>query len=360
MSSDSLTSHSSCCPPKEPVVTSCCPSSADASQSWWKRFDKILWPSFFLVSAFYLASFFEIEVSWLHEAAHHTRELVHKMWWGVALGIVFVGLIEGLPRKELNHYLSGSHGLVGIFRATLAGIFFDLCSHGILMVGMKLYKEGASLGQTMAFLIASPWNSLSLTIVLVALIGLPWTLAVVLLSALVAFASGLMFEKAVASGFLPENPSRNAHTDSVSIKSVLVGFRFPGVSAVVKKGMAESRMILRWLLFGIIIAVGVQMLLSEQQFQAYFGASLLGLMATVGLSTVLEVCSEGSAPLASQFLTKAGAPGNTFAFLMTGVSTDYTEIMAIRDTMASWKIALALPLFTLPQVVLIAWLLNNL
>jgi hypothetical protein len=43
---------------------------------------------------------------------------------------------------------------------------------------------------------------------------------------------------------------------------------------------------------------------------------------------------------------------------MAGASTDYTEIMAIKDTMASWKIALCLPLITVPQVVVIGWLLN--
>jgi len=44
---------------------------------------------------------------------------------------------------------------------------------------------------------------------------------------------------------------------------------------------------------------------------------------------------------------------------MTGVSTDYTEIMVIRDTTKSWKIALFLPLLTVPQVIVIAWLMNG-
>ena len=54
------------------------------------------------------------------------------------------------------------------------------------MVGAKLYERGASIGQVMAFLIASPWNSFSLTLVLIALIGLPWTLTFIGLSMIVA------------------------------------------------------------------------------------------------------------------------------------------------------------------------------
>jgi uncharacterized membrane protein YraQ (UPF0718 family) len=53
------------------------------------------------------------------------------------------------------------------------------------MVGTKLYQKGASLGQLMAFLIASPWNSLSLTIIMFTLIGLKWTLLYISLSLLI-------------------------------------------------------------------------------------------------------------------------------------------------------------------------------
>ncbi len=60
----------------------------------------------------------------------------------------------------------------------------DLCNHGILMVAMKLYERGASIGQVMAFLIANKWNSLTLTLILVGLIGLKWTLLFIVASLL--------------------------------------------------------------------------------------------------------------------------------------------------------------------------------
>ena len=44
---------------------------------------------------------------------------------------------------------------------------------------------------------------------------------------------------------------------------------------------------------------------------------------------------------------------------MTGVSTDYTEIMVLKETTGSLKLALFLPLLTVPQVLLVAWLLNQ-
>ena len=44
---------------------------------------------------------------------------------------------------------------------------------------------------------------------------------------------------------------------------------------------------------------------------------------------------------------------------MTGVTPDYTEIMILKDTTRSWKIALFLTLLTTPQILVIAWLMNQ-
>jgi uncharacterized membrane protein YraQ (UPF0718 family) len=74
---------------------------------------------------------------------------------------------------------------------------------------------------------------------------------------------------------------------------------------------------------------------------------------------LIEVCSEGSSPIAADILTRAQAPGNAFVFLMAGAATDYTELLSLRETTKSWKAALALPLISTPQVLLIGWLLQS-
>ena len=130
------------------------------------------------------------------------------------------------------------------------------------------------------------------------------------------------------------------------------------LGAMLLDGLKESRMVLRWILFGVLLASLVRAFVSPDQFELLFGPTVLGLAITILTATVLEVCSEGSTPIAADILTRAGAPGNSFAFLMGGVATDYTEIMILRETTRSWKIALFLPLITLPQVILLGWLIN--
>ena len=286
------------------------------------------------------------------------------MWLGLLAAVVFVGLLERIPRELVMSALGPGGTSKGILRATLAGVALDLCSHGILMVGAKLYERGASIGQLMAFLIASPWNSLSLTIIMISLIGWQWTLLFIALSMVIGMVTGILFDHLVAKGKLPPNPHRVETLEPQPL--------WPGIVAAIKTldrspralgsllldGIRDSRMVFRWLLFGVVLAVLIRAIVPMDLYQNYFGPTVVGLLLTLVAATIIEVCSEGSTPIAADLLTRAAAPGNGFTFLMAGVATDYTEIMVLKGVTKSWKIALFLPLITLPQVLLIGWILN--
>lgn len=294
------------------------------------------------------------------------RELILRMWWGLALGVVFVGLLAGVPRDLVVAVLGRHAGLPGLFRATLAGVCLDLCSHGILAVGMKLYERGATAGQVMAFLLASPWNSFSLTLILIGLIGLSWTFAFIALSLLVGIATGLVFDGLVGRGALPPNPAREALADNASAAALWRDYRSTwvlsssGTVRVLREGLRGSRVVLRWALFGLLLAAAVRALVPVEHYTTWFGASMVGLWLTLLAATIIEVCSEGATPIAADLMNRAAAPGNSFTFLMAGVATDYTELMSIRDTTRSWALALSLPLISVPQIVVIGFLLNQL
>lgn len=354
--------ETSCCASApQPNASACCPSDDT------KRIDWLLWISASLILVFYglywLAAE-QLSLNWLHNLSHSVFALINTLWWSLLLAALFVGLIGRIPQTFVVSALGVGGTWRGLFRATLAGLLLDLCSHGILMVGMQLYRRGASLGQVMAFLIASPWNSLSLTLVLIALIGLPWTLAFIFLSAVVALISGRLFDRLVASGTLPHNGQQHDLPEDFhfwraakqELKQVKPSWSLAG--GILWDGIKGSQMVLRWLLFGVLLASSIRAFVALDLYQSLFGPTLLGLGLTLLAATIIEVCSEGSTPIAADLMTRARAPGNSFAFLMTGVATDYTEVMSIKDTTRSWKIALFLPLITVPQVILIGWLLN--
>lgn len=347
-------------------MSNCC-NTQETDQSSRTRPDYLLWGSLgltVLAYSLYLMNAFEPQ-SKLGLATESVFELVNIIWWGLLLGILLLAALSKVPREFVISLLGTGTGFRGIIRAVLGGVLLDLCSHGILMVGAKLYERGASLGQVMAFLIASPWNSFSLTIILIALMGIYWTIFFIVASMVIALISGIFFDALVNRGVLPKNPyATDLPADFRFLpqaKQRLADTRFDQamILSMLKSGIVESKMVVRWLLFGVLLATAIRLLLDVDTFQEYFGPTLLGLTATLFFATIIEVCSEGSAPVAGDLLNRANAPGNSFAFLMAGVSTDYTEIMVLRDATKSWKIALFLPLITLPQVLLIAYLVNT-
>jgi uncharacterized membrane protein YraQ (UPF0718 family) len=353
----------SCCckkPEPDPAPTpSCC-----ATQK--RRIDWLLWISLALVTAGLIGHFSgKFGPSWWQTYAHGTAQFMHAAWWGIIAGIIAVGIVGRLP----NHLIAGILGkggtLSGILRATSAGILLDLCNHGILMIGAQLYRKGASLGQTLAFLVASPWNSLSLTLILASLIGWKWMLLFLALSMLIGIITGWLADLLVKRGTLPPNPN---HFDlpadfkfkpAIQLALTQLKPNPANLKAMAIGGLTDSRMILRWIFFGVVLASLVRALVPTDSFATYFGPSLLGLALTLVATTLIEVCTEGSSPIAADLLNRGGAPGNAFTFLMAGAATDYTEILVLRETTQSWKATLALPLLTVPQVLIAAWLLNS-
>jgi uncharacterized protein len=342
------------------AVSSCCGGGSR------RRPDFLLWGSLaaFLVGLA-IHCLMPSAPGWAMVFGHSCAELLVRTWWGLALGIVAVAVIGRVPRELVAALLGKGGSVSGLFRAVFAGVALDLCNHGILMVGMALYRRGASLGQTLAFLIASPWNSLSLTLILVALIGWKWMLLFIALSAVVAMITGWVADRLVAAGKIPCNPNAVDLPADYRIRpelaAVVRSFK-PGRSnygRLFREGISGSRMVLRWVFFGFVVTGLVRAFLPDASFQQYFGPTMAGLLFTLLATTLIEVCSEGSSPIAADLLTRAHAPGNSFVFLMTGAATDYTEILSLRETTRSWKATFALPLISTPQVLVIGWIINH-
>ncbi len=328
--------------------------------------DYLLWAPLTAVVLFYTLHLLSLPLpSLVGHLSLSVFTMMNTMAWGLAIGIFMVALLSYVPRELVISAMGAKGGFAGICRATAAGVLLDLCSHGILMVGAKLYERGVSIGQVMAFLIASPWNSFSLTIILVAFIGVSWTLLFIALSVGVAIITGLMFDLLVRRQVLPANPNAEALPEGFkfwpAFKSECVAIRlsWAGLKNFFLTGLRESKMVIRWLLIGVVLAALIQVFVNDGVFGTYFGPTMLGLLFTMVAATIVEVCSEGATPIAADLFHRASAPGNSFAFLMAGVSTDYTEIAVLKQRTRSWKIALFLPLLTLPQIMMIAYIVNT-
>lgn len=342
---------------------SCCHPEHDKKKRAW--FLKPVWLVAYAILAGVAASYF-----WepLHMFRHTVIDYGRILILPVLLGFLLGGLIERyIPGEYISKLLSGDNART-ILNAAGLGFLMSACNHGILALTMALHKKGASSPALITFLLASPWANLTMTFLLISFFG--WRgLLIILLALLVALVSGFIFLGLERKGWIENNQHTMTIDDSFSIRENLRkrfrerrwqahAFR-EDAKAVWKGATGLVDMVLYWILLGVLLAGLAAAFIPQNIFQNYLGASMLGLIVTLVSATVLEVCSEGTSPLALELYKQTGALGNAFVFLMAGVVTDYTEIGLLWKNVGR-RTALWMLFVSLPQVILLGWLLNHL
>lgn len=288
------------------------------------------------------------------------------IWWAMLLGILLGGIIDYYVPREYISYLLANRGKKTIFYSVILGFFMSACSHGILALSIELHKKGASNPAVVAFLLASPWANMTLTIMLIGFFGLR-ALYIIISAVLIAIITGLIYQVLQDKGLIEKNSNViNLEKDFSIAKDVKKRFQDYKFSVQTVKqdikgiynGMVYlGNMVLWWVLIGMGIASLAGAYIPSRIFSDYMGPTVTGLVVTLILATVIEVCSEGSAPMAFEIFRQTKALGNSFVFLMAGVVTDYTEIGLLWHNVGR-RVAIWLPIITVPQVIILGILAN--
>lgn len=279
------------------------------------------------------------------------------VWWAVLLGLVLGGMIDYFVPDGVVVRALGKRSKITLLNAVLAGFLMSACSHGILAIAIQLYKKGASVPAVITFLLASPWANLPMTVLLFGFFG--WQALLFVGGAMaIALVTGLLFTLLDQFGLI-EGPAKDVEAENVSwdrlknfdlqesAKGVAIGF------------VSLANMVLWWILIGILAASLIGAYVPEHWFMEYMGPDFTGMLVVLLFATVLEVCSEGTSPLAFEIFNKTAVLGNPFVFLMAGVATDYTEIGLLWTNIGK-RTAIWLPIVTVPQILLVGMWFNSL
>jgi len=288
------------------------------------------------------------------------------IWWAILLGLALGGAVEHyIPREYITHILSKPKKRT-ILYSVILGFFMSVCSHGILALSIELHKKGASNPAVVAFLLASPWANLILTVLLIGFFGLK-ALFIIFSAIVIAIITGFIFQFLERKNLIETNENTVETEDNFSIiKDIKRRFkarrwslkRFgEDIKGIFNGAVALSDMVLWWVLIGMGLAGLAGAYIPATIFADYMGPTILGLFVTLLVATVIEVCSEGSAPMAFEIFRQTGALGNSFVFLMAGVVTDYTEIGLLWHNVGK-RVAIWLPIVTVPQVIILGVIAN--
>ncbi len=337
-----------------------CPHCAVKTKKWYRE-------RLFIVSLFTgLVLIAGLFIPFLNPILSAFVDYVYLIWWALLLGFLVGGAIDYLvPNEYIRKFLS-RHRKRTILYSVVFGFLMSACSHGILAIAMELYKKGASTPSVIAFLLASPWANLPITFLLFGFFGAKAFLLIVS-AIIIAIITGLIYQVLDRKCIVECNKPVEEKVYSFSVREDAkkrlknYGYTFPNIldsfKGVLKGSWSLTKMVLWWILIGIFLASLARAFITHELFMAFLGPTLLGLLITLILATIIEVCSEGSAPLSFEIFRQTGAFGNSFTFLMAGVATDYTEIGLIWSNIGK-RAAILLPVITVPQILVLGYLFN--
>ncbi|UCD13997.1 MAG: permease [Thermoplasmatales archaeon] len=342
-----------------------CPSCAvKAGAPWYKEKLFIVTPV--IVILLILGYFIEP----LNPFYNAFLDYLKLIWWAILIGFLIGGIIDYfIPRQYIEKYLS-RHRKRTILYSIIFGFFMSACSHGILAIAIELYKKGANTSSVIAFLLASPWANLPITILLFGFFGLK-AVYIVVSALIIATITGIIYQhlerrELVECAHCKVGEDKPVLTDFSIIRDIKRRWKeyeftaknnIDAVKGTIRGSWALTKMVMWWLLIGMIMASFARGYIPHDYFQQYMGPTLLGLLVTLFFATIIEVCSEGSSPLAFEIFNQTGAFGNSFTFLMAGVATDVTEIGLIWSNIGR-KAAIWLPIITVPQILILGYLFN--
>ncbi len=285
----------------------------------------------------------------------------------LVIGVLVSSLITVFVSAETIAKLFPRKGPYGLLAGLLAGFVFPVCECGNIPVARSLLAKDVGPGPVITFLLAAPvFNPIAIVGTAVAFPGRPWIPWMrVLLTAVVAFATGLFFmrkrkedmcrseflracraddESAGDDGERPGNrenpgvggrdavPGETGEEPSHGAKSGKTGGRFRDrlLEALIL-ALDEFFYVARFLAAGALIAALVRTVLPQQWILNLGKGPVLSVLAMIVLAFVVSMCSNVDAFFAAVF-TDTFSSSSILAFLVFGPMIDIKAVSMLYST----------------------------
>ena len=240
------------------------------------------------------------------------------------LGFLFAGILHVLiPQQLFSNYLA-KNNWVSVLYATLFGIPLPLCSCGVIPTAMALYKEGASKGAVVSFLIATPQTGVDSIIATYSLLGLPFAIVRPVVALLTALFAGLVTNIFTSQ----EHPSPNTkQTNTLPQSTPSFVQKLKNIFRYGYVEMMED--IGKMLLIGLVIAGLIAYFVPDNFFMIFGNNTFLTMLLVLLVAIPIYVCATGSIPIAIALMMKGMSPGTALVLLMAGPAANIASMMVI-------------------------------
>ncbi|HTD34261.1 MAG TPA: permease [Candidatus Elarobacter sp.] len=264
------------------------------------------------------------------EAVVVAAGMAWQVGWSLVLGFVLSGSVQALVSKERMQRLLGRDGVREIALATGFGAASSSCSYAAAAMSKTLFKKGAGLVPSLAFLFSSTNLVIELGIILWLLMGWQFTAAEwiggLVLIAIMTVLVKLTYPKRLVDEARRHVDAATGH-DHGSMEaeggSVLARLRDPATRVAIAQNFAmDFSMLWKDLLGGFLIAGALAAFVPGGAWKALFLNGAPGGVQAVGnallgplIAVFSFVCSIGNVPLAAVLWTSGISFGGVLAFL---------------------------------------------
>jgi uncharacterized protein len=243
------------------------------------------------------------------------------------LGFLFAGILHVYFKSSgITKYL-GKNNFKSVVNASLFGIPLPLCSCGVIPTGVSLYRNGASKGSSLSFLISTPQTGVDSILVTYSLLGLPFAIV----RPIVALITGVF--GGFASTFGGKKEAINVENQLLETNN------YDGKSKlykILRYGFVDFLQdIVKWLSIGLLLAAFLSVIIPEDFFQDNIQSDFLGMLLLLLISVPLYVCATASVPIAAVLILKGLSPGAALVFLMAGPATNIATITVLKSVFGS-------------------------
>lgn len=248
--------------------------------------------------------------------------LVNEMSPYLLLGFLAAGLLRVVfPRKIVARYM-GQRNFRSVFNAALLGVPMPLCSCGVLPAGIGFYRNGASRGSSISFLISTPQTGVDSILATYAMLGLP----LAIIRPVVALFTGVM-------GGLLGNAADKGQEDTIAGQGPEEAHP-RNLKELFRYGFVELiQDISKWLIIGMLVAALLSILIPQDFFTSTISSEYLAMLLMLLASVPLYICATGSIPIAAVLLMKGLSPGAALVLLMAGPATNVATMAVIGNTL---------------------------
>lgn len=237
------------------------------------------------------------------------------------LGFFFAGLLYAfIPQKKIEHYFNGKSFKSSLL-ASIFGIPLPLCSCGVIPTGTAFYKNGASKGGTVSFLISTPQTGVDSILATFSLMGFSFAIIRPFAALLTGITGGLI-TSGVTKNELDERTFQEQSEEHKSFSQKVID--------VFQYGFVEFiQDISKWLVIGLVLAAIISALIPNEFFELLNMPPIIQMLLILAVSIPLYICATGSIPLAAILILKGISPGAAFVLLMAGPATNAATITMI-------------------------------